>query len=105
MQPGWQSFKMVEPMDLHWALLTIRDYVCSNCWRDLIQLPANNQKWLVQCRSCQEQTKGFVTKYFAESRRAESRVELMEARTMLQEMGIMPKSGKTEAELLREMGY
>ena len=98
---------MDELMDLRWAVLTIRDYVCSNCWGELEKLPARQpQHWLLRCRRCQARTRGFVSKYYAESRRSESHGELRETKQMLQELGIIPTPApKSEQQLLREMGF
>jgi hypothetical protein len=98
---------MLEPLDDRMKELTIRDYVCSNCWGDLIPQFADNRLWLVVCNSCREETKGYVTRYYAENRRSESHGEHSETRLLLQSMGIIPNehSGKSEEELLRELGF
>lgn len=94
-------------MDLRWAELTIRDYVCSNCWGQLQRWPTNGSNWLVQCIRCREQTNGFVTRYFAESRRSDSIGEARDVRLLLQEMGIIANEhdGKSAKDLLKEMGF
>ena len=98
---------MIEPLSDHLIDLTLRDYVCSNCWGHLILNSAEGNKWLVLCHRCGEETKGYVTRYFAESRRSESHGEKSETRILLQSMGIIPNelSGKTVEELLAEMGF
>ncbi len=67
----------------------------------------DNQLWLVICHRCADETKGYVTKYYAEGRRDESHGEKSEARVMLEEMGIIQNehSGKSEDELIEELGY
>ena len=54
-----------------------------------------------------DQTKGFVTRYYAEARRSESIGEKMEARDLLQAMGILEPehSGKSAEQLLKELGF
>ena len=98
---------MIEPLDSRMKELTIRDYVCSNCWGDLIPLFAENRMWLVVCRRCENETKGYVTKYYAEIRRSESHGEQSETRILLQGMGIIPNehSDKSADQLLKEMGF
>lgn len=98
---------MMELLDDRWKELTLRDYVCSNCWGHLLAYPMDGQMWLVICHRCGDETKGYVTKYFAEGRRSESHGEQFEARQMLQEMGILQRehAGKSEDELIKEMGF
>ena len=98
---------MLELLGFHLKELTIRDYVCSNCWGDLLDYPMDNRMWMVICHSCREDTRGYVTRYFAESRRSESVGEKMETRILLQGLGIIPNehAGKSAAELLQELGF
>lgn len=97
-------------LDDRWAALTIRDYCCSNCWGHLLKTPAldDERKWWVFCPNCGlENTAGYVTKKFAERRRSESVADQMDARQMLQDLGIVkdPHAGKTAAQLLAELGF
>lgn len=98
---------MIEPMDLVLAGVTVRDYVCSNCWGPLHKLPLSQEdQWLVLCNACLDQTKGFVTRYYAESRRSDSHFELYEAKKMLQDAGILDRpERRTEAEILKDLGF
>ena len=98
---------MMELLDGRWKELTLRDYVCSNCWGHLLAYPMDNQLWLVICHRCGDETKGYVTKYFADGRRDESHGEKFEARRMLEEMGIIQNehAGKTSEELIKELGF
>ena len=98
---------MIEPMDLILAGVTVRDYVCSNCWGHLYQLPLKGSRlWLVLCNSCQDQTRGYVTRYYAESRRSESHFELYETRKMLEDVGVLdPPERKSERQILKELGF
>ncbi len=98
---------MMELLNDHWKEITLRDYVCSNCWGHLLAYPMEGRMWLVVCHRCGDETKGYVTKDFAEGRRAESHGERFEAKEMLQGMGIIQdeRSGKSEDELIKELGY
>ena len=100
---------MTTPLDDFWASLTIRDYVCSNCWGHLDKMPAPEERaWFVYCPNCGiENTTGYVTKYFAERRRADSAGDLADTRHMLQKIGVIknPHAGKTVKQLLEELGF
>ena len=98
---------MLELLDDRMAELTIRDYVCSNCWGHLQKWPEEDRMWLVICHRCGEETKGYVTRYYAEGRRSESFAEKCETRLLLESMGIIHNelSGMTEEELLAELGF
>lgn len=80
-----------------------RDYCCAHCWG---RLAANITKegWIVTCvNGCET---GFVTKAYAERRRAESLVEKVEVNQLLQGIGVLPKpEKKTEQQILEELGY
>ena len=99
---------MIDPMDDILAAVTVRDYVCSNCWGHLQKWAQKGSRlWVVLCVKCMDQTKGFVTRYYAEARRSESIGEKMEARDLLQAMGILEPehSGKSNEQLLKELGF
>ena len=98
---------MLEPLGGRLTELTLRDYVCSNCWGHLIKYPVEGRKYRVLCHRCDERTKGYVTRYFAEGRRSESIAEKSDARQLLQGLGIIPNEhqGKSAKELLNELGY
>lgn len=97
----------MDPLNDVLAEVTVRDYVCSNCWRDLVKYPVKGTRsWLVLCRSCGESTKGYVTRWYAESRRSESRADLPDVSRMLQEAGIIESPPrKSEEQILKELGF
>ena len=97
---------MPELLDDILAYKTVRDYVCSNCWGHLLYFPVG-MKWRIECHNCGEHTVGFVTKYYTQKRLGDSLGELIDARPMLQDLGIIqnPHEDKTVEELLREMGF
>jgi hypothetical protein len=84
------------------ALSTVRDYVCSNCWEQLIAIPAEGHNLDVVCGTNQEH-RGFVRRSGIERRINESRGELVEATMNLR--GIIPMPKKSEKELLNELGF
>ena len=98
---------MLELLDDRLAALTVRDYVCSNCWGHLMKWPEEGRLWSVLCHRCNEDTKGYVTRYYAEGRRSESIAEQRETETMLQVLGILPLDigGQTAEELIAELGF
>jgi hypothetical protein len=99
---------VIQPMDDRWARLTVRDYLCSICWSHLILFPVTGSRLLlVKCSNCLDETRGFVTKYYAESRRLEDAADYLEVREMLRGMGIITSehSGKSAEQLIRELGF
>lgn len=99
----------MESMDAELARKTVKDYCCSNCWGDLELTPdlRGNGLYFAVCSKCKDETKGYVTRYFANRRRTESEFELRDATRLLQEIGIMPNpnAGKTREQLLKELGF
>lgn len=93
---------MSEIMAAELALSTVRDYVCSNCWEQLIAIPAEGHNLEVVCGTNQEHH-GFVRRTFVMRRSNESRGELVEATMNLRKFIPMPK--KSEKELLNELGF
>ena len=98
---------MPELLDDILAEITVRDYVCSNCWGHLNMYPAGKRQWRVECHNCGEHTVGFVTKYYTQKRLGDSLGELIDTRPMLQDLGIIqnPHKDKTVEELLAELGF
>ena len=98
---------MLELLNDQLMEITLRDYVCSNCWGHLLAYPQGERMWMVICHRCEDETKGYVTRYFAESRRSESIGERSETRSLLQEMGIIQfdESDKSLDQLVRELGF
>lgn len=92
----------------HLMQITLRDYVCSNCWGHLLAFIADDkQHWIVKCSRCLDDTKGYVTKYYAEHRRSDSITENWETREMLKELNVIEgdQSNKSEDELIEELGF
>jgi len=98
---------MPELLDDTLAEITIRDYVCSNCWGHLLMFQSIEGQWRVECHRCRENTRGYVTKYYAQKRLGDSLGELIDIRPMLQDLGIVqnPHKDKTVEELLTELGF
>lgn len=82
----------------------VRDYVCSTCWGHLLRFP-EGEMYRVECHNHKEETPGFVTKKYAERRRGESRVDVLEVKDMMRNVGALPANNKTASELLAEMGF
>ncbi len=99
---------MTELLDDGLADKTIRDYVCSICWGHLIKLPAEGRKGRVECARHGEETPGYVTKFYANKRLAESRVEKLDVRENLRGLHILPPSPvekETVEELMKDLGF
>lgn len=94
-----------DPIDPVEAEKIVRDCVCSDCWGDLVaQYDRQTRKSTVSCRTENCPNHGVVSKRFVERREQESAGELLEARTALRMAGVL-KSGKTQKQLLSELGF
>lgn len=64
-------------------------------------------KFVVICKKCGDETKGYVTQYYVNRRRAESEFEEVSARHLLQKLEIIPNphAGKSTEQLLKELGF
>ena len=97
---------MPELLDDGMASLTLRDYVCSNCWGHLVAIPAEGRKWRVECAKCGNETKGYVTKFYAQRRQSESIGDKLDVQINLR--GILPPTEieeETVEELLKGLGF
>ena len=96
-------------MDIDLALITLRDYVCSRCWGHLDRLPLPNSSWAVVCLKCDPDGSleiVYVTKAYAERRRAESLAEKQEVTALLENIGVMEKPKRRSTnEILKELGF
>jgi predicted amidophosphoribosyltransferase len=97
----------MEALDRELARKTVKNYCCSNCWGELEILPdlRENGMYFVTCRRCGEQTKGYVSQYYANTRRSESGFEKMDVTRMLRKCGILKAEVKTVGANLRELGF
>jgi hypothetical protein len=93
---------MSEVMEPNLAFTTIRDYVCSECWQQLISISAEGHNLNVVCGTNPEHA-GFVRRSGIERKANESHGELVEATMNLR--GIIPMPKKSEKELLNELGF
>jgi hypothetical protein len=88
------------------AIRAVDKYVCSNCWGILYRIPHRpSGHWQVQCGSCQEQTRGFVSKYWVEKRRQDDHFAKIDVTRMLVDIGVMEGSSKTEDQIMTELGF
>lgn len=94
---------MLEPLDDVQADLTIRDYVCSACWSHLVKYPAPERLWFCKCSQCDDDTPGYVTKFYAESRRGNSMADKADALINLKDL--FPRPQRTEQEVLSDLGF
>ncbi len=97
----------VGPMSRLMAAATVRGYVCSGCWSNLIIQPDKDNPQLdhVLCPNCD--TPGYVTKRFAEEQSAKSLSDRITARNNLRDAMpfLNPQAGKQVQELLAELGF
>jgi hypothetical protein len=92
-------------MDYQQAQFTVAKYCCSRCFGHLVIHPCGGNLVHVLCGSCGENTKGYVSKHYAEQRRQESMGERVEAAYVLRNVIKSAHAGKTETQLLKEIGY
>jgi hypothetical protein len=89
------------------AQTIVRYYLCSDCWERLVaHWDPDTRKSSVRCATQDCPCRGYVRREFAERRKAESRIELADARLALR--GALPwhhEEKKTPEQLLRELGY
>jgi hypothetical protein len=89
------------------AKTIVRHYLCSDCWETLIEYwDPKTRKSAVRCATQDCPCRGYIRREFAERRRAESRVELADARIALR--SALPRNHeerKSPEQLLRELGY
>jgi hypothetical protein len=85
----------------------VAKHVCSACWGLLIKTRPviTERRWTVQCETCGEKTKGFVTRRWAQQRAEISRAEAIEAKLALRDAVPWMKSNKTAAQILKELGF
>lgn len=99
----------METMNKSYAILTAARYVCSACWGELEVTPASEGSHLarVHCKRCGLETKGYVTKAYAERRRQESMGDLINTSRMMKSLGMIedPNKGKPASQLLAELGF
>jgi hypothetical protein len=100
----------MEALTAELAEKTVKNYACSNCWGDLELTPdmRENDMYFVICKKCQDETKGYVTKWFVHKRRVESEFEARDVTRLLRKAGIisdprpLPKSRELN---LKELGF
>ncbi len=86
------------------AITTIRDYVCAECWGTLEWRMKDDE---VVCFKYQDEHQGYVTKAYVEIRKTQDANDLLEASTLLKDLGVIanPHKGKTPDQLLDELGF
>lgn len=99
----------MQALPFDYARKTIKNYGCSACWGDLEMNPdpENPNQYIVTCKTCKEETRGYVTKYYIERRRSESVGEERDVKKLLIKQNILPDplAGKSKADLIHELGF
>jgi hypothetical protein len=87
--------------------ITIRDYCCATCWGHLTVRRTADGETRIECGKYGAEHQGFVTKAYAERRRAESAAEAAEVKELLRGLGVIdnPNAGKTADDILRDLGF
>lgn len=80
------GMKLIDLLNDQEAQITVRDMVCSICWGNLAIHHAPDRMNSVLCRTCGENTRGYVSKSWAEHRRAEGQAELLEVKRAYPEL-------------------
>lgn len=91
-------------MDRQLAADTVELYVCAVCWSPLYERFDATGESIVTCMVHPEH-EGYVTKAYAERRRAESLGEAAEVKELLNGLGITknPHAGKTAEQIIAEL--
>lgn len=87
------------------AQITVRDMLCSICWKHLTIHHAPDRMNLVLCCHCGKLTKGYVSKAWVEHRRAESLSELLEVERFYPELAGKKKSSQTADDINHDLGF
>lgn len=95
----------VVTLDLPAAQLVQRDYCCAGCWGhlNLYHVPESRQV-RITCDNCGD-GRGFVTKRYAENRRANSGSEAVEVNQLLREIGVLEFTRRSVSEVLADLGF
>ena len=102
---GEDSVGHLEEMHPELARRTVNWYVCSRCWSELT-LRETDQGAFVECVLCGEETYGYVTRKWTDTKRSSDHYDAMEVTKMLQRIGVLPAPEKrSTAQLLHELGY
>jgi len=87
-------------MSVREAMKLRRDYVCSKCYGE-IAITSKGSEATVECYECKN--KNFVTRKYAERKRAESAAELAEAKINLRPF--IKTETRTANQNLKDMGF
>ena len=96
---------MIHPTDR--AMELQRDYVCARCWHPLIAVAVQSDpnRSEVKCTNSNCNGEGYARKDGVERRRSDALSELWEARDNLKAIIPGEHAGKTEEQLLSELGF
>lgn len=85
---------------------TRRHYVCARCW-GRIDLCHENGLDVLMCMNPDCNGSGFVSKLYTEKEKNANQFDAMDVKATLRQIGIIdnPNAGKSEDQLLRELGY
>jgi hypothetical protein len=101
-----EAYKEEQEMTLLQATETVRDYVCARCYGPIAAHFNALRVWVVcanhgtRCNGS-----GYVTKAWAERQRSNSIGEAMEVRFTLRDIIPSKHAGKSEEQLLKELGF
>lgn len=90
---------LLEPLNFDDAAIDafVRDHACALCLGHLLKRPAKGRRWLAYCPHC-----GPILKH-NHVRKADAAQHINGCRVALREL--TPPSGKSETELLHDLGY
>ena len=81
-----------------------KKYCCSSCWSSLEIFPMDGGAFTLKCLACGN-PKGLVTKRYVEKRQSENSMEAVNARYVLSQSIPWMKSNKSEAEIIKDLGF
>jgi len=100
---------IMESLNKSLAILTVNRYACSICWGDLEMHNdlSNNSMVFVVCKKCQDETRGYVTKYFVNRRRGESEFEKINVTHLMRKLGYIenPLKNVSRESIMKSLGY
>jgi hypothetical protein len=98
---------MKTPIDIHPSEISgiMNDYCCSSCWGN-VTVYADGDGYMVSCQTPDCPTPGLVSAAYVERRLAESNSDAIYAKMVLKDaIPWLQGNKRTEAEILRKLGY
>lgn len=80
--------------------------VCARCYGDLAKRPADNREWDAYCPACGDAWgDATISRHSAEMRGQQALAEMLEVKYNLADLFPNPNKGKSQDQILGELGY